>query len=154
MMRMRRSGSHAITIIMVALLVHSTAGQELELNSEDSGWYFTETEIGIPFRPTDFQPGANIVNVLEEVVAFCPFGFVSSGCIASTVPPAIANIDLNGGVDFTRSGPLLSVEPNAEVSGFNVFTVWLRFTTAVIASVGLIQNTKYLHHEERERVCP
>ena len=77
MMRMRRSGSHAITIIMVALLVHSTAGQELELNSEDSGWYFTETEIGIPFRPTDFQPGANIVNVLEEVVAFCPFGFVS-----------------------------------------------------------------------------
>ena len=136
---MMRSGSHATIIIMVALLVHSTAGQELELNSEDSGWYFTETEIGVPFRPTDFQPGANIVNVLEEVVAFCPFGFVSSGCIASTVPPAIANIDLNGGVDFTRSGPLLSVEPDAEVSGFNVFTVWLRFTTAVIASVGLVQ---------------
>ena len=92
---------------------------------EDSGWYFTETEIGVPFRPSDFQPGANIVNRVEEVAAFCPFGFVSSGCIASTVPPAIANIDIDGPVDFTRSGPLLSVEPDAQVSGFNVFTVWV-----------------------------
>ena len=111
-----------VAVVVMALLVHGTAAQEA-----DSGWYFTETEIGVPFRPTDFQPGANIVGIFDEVYAMCPIGFVSSGCIASTVPPAIANIDIDGGVDFTRSGALLSVQPDAEVSGFNVFTVCLRF---------------------------
>ena len=139
-MDMRRGGSRAAVVFVVvaaAALLHveSAVGQGVP---EDSGWYFTETEIGVPFRPSDFQPGANIVNRVEEVAAFCPFGFVSSGCIASTVPPAIANIDIDGPVDFTRSGPLLSVEPNAEVSGFTVYTVWFALHThTLIIYVGL-----------------
>merc|ERR1712118_576043 len=141
-MDMRRGVSRAAVVFVVvaaAALLHveSAVGQGVP---EDSVWYFTETEIGVPFRPSDYQPGANILNRVEEVVAFCPFGFVSSGCIASTVPPAIANIEVDGPVDFTRSGPLLSVEPDAEVSGFTVYTgcsATARFNTVI--------NTEYVN---------
>merc|ERR1712118_24954 len=141
-MDMRRGVSRAAVVFVVvaaAALLHveSAVGQGVP---EDSGWYFTETEIGVPFRPSDYQPGANILNRVEEVVALCPFGFGSSGCIASTVPPAIANIEVDGPVDFTRSGPLLSVEPDAEVSGFTVYTgcsATARFNTVI--------NTEYVN---------